>query len=137
MLIVWHMSPVLEGEYVTPQDAEDLSNRAAFYAVVYAIASLFLGLLFKASPEELRKRATLVEANQQGGSGTILGTFCFIILSITTLVLDDLTDQNVLEQTYSWLYALPHSKHTGDSSYMAYSNLIWLQVRTSNPAFGC
>lgn len=102
----------MEGEYVTPQDAEDLSNHAAFYAVVYAIASLFLGLLFKTSSEELRKRAALVAANQKGGAGTILGTFCSIILSITTLVLDGQTDEKLLEHTYSWLYALPHSKHS-------------------------
>jgi hypothetical protein len=100
----------LEGEYVTPQDAEDLSNRASFYTVVYAIASLFLGLLFQASPDDLRRRADLVEANQKGGAGTILGTFCFIILSITTLILDGQTDEKLLKHTYSWLYALPHSK---------------------------
>lgn len=78
--------------------------------MVYALASLFLGLLFNVPPEELRKRASLVAEKQGGGSGTILGTFCFILLSLTTLILDDETDTKLLDKTYTWLRALPHSK---------------------------
>ncbi|KAJ9091836.1 hypothetical protein QFC19_008950 [Naganishia cerealis] len=100
---------VLEGEFVTEQDAIDLSHRAAFYAVVYALASLFLGLLFNVPAEELRKRALLVAEKQGGGSGTILGTFCFILLSLTTLILNDDTDEKLLVKTYTWLHALPHN----------------------------
>ena len=89
----------------------DLSHAAAFYAVVYALASLFLGLLFNVSPGELRKRASLVAEKQAGGSGTILGTFAFILLSLTTLILDDDTDTRMLDKTYAWLRALPHSTY--------------------------
>lgn len=131
------MSIVLEGEYVTPQDAKDLSNSASFYTAVYATASLFLGLLFQASPEDLRERADLVEANRNGGSGTILGTFCFILLSITTLVLDGQTDEELLKHTYSWLYALPHSKFFVQWKSVSCSNVTWFQTRTSSRAFAC
>lgn len=101
---------VLEGEYVTAQDAKDISQRAPFYAAVYALASLYLGLLFNVAPSALRERAELVRLNQNGGTGTILSTFCPILLSITGLVLDDETDIPALESTYRWLGALPHSK---------------------------
>ncbi|KAJ9093692.1 hypothetical protein QFC21_006288 [Naganishia friedmannii] len=100
---------VLEGEFVTAQDAVDLSHAAAFYAVVYALASLFLGLLFNVSPDELRKRAALAREKQRGGSGTILGAFAYILLSITTLILNDDTDTELLDKTYAWLHALPHN----------------------------
>jgi hypothetical protein len=101
---------VLEGEYVTARDAKDISQRPPFYAHVYALASLYLGLLFNACPSALRERAELVRRNGHGGTGTILQMFNFILLSITSLVLDDATDLPFLENTYRWLEALSHSK---------------------------
>lgn len=101
---------VLEGEYVSVQDAENLSHQASFYTAVYGQASLLLGLLFRAAPDDLRKRVALVRDNSTGGAGTILGIFGSILMSITTLILDDATDTHQLESTYSWLLPLSHSK---------------------------
>lgn len=112
-----HLHTVLEGEYVSAQDAENLSHQASFYTSVYAQASLLLGLLFQTAPHDLRQRATLVRDNRAGGTGTILGIFGSILMSITTLILDDPTDKVQLESSYSWLRALSSSEYTTAESW--------------------
>lgn len=127
---------VLEGEYVTPQDAKDISQRPPFYAAVYAIASLYLGLLFRAPDAALRERVKLLRDNQQGGTGTIVRTFSHILLSVTSLVLDDATDVSSLESTYRWLNALPHSKLLIRNLRLV-SQVLLPQMKTFALSFAC
>jgi hypothetical protein len=124
---------VLEGEYVTPPDAKDISQRPPLYAHVYALASLYLGLLFNASPSALRERAELVQRKGHGGTGTILQMFNFILLSITSLVLDDATDLPFLKNTFRWLDALSHSKLRFRAP-LSVSECLQPQTKTFSPS---
>ncbi|KAJ9094752.1 hypothetical protein QFC21_005910 [Naganishia friedmannii] len=101
---------VLEGEYVSAQDAKSLASQTSLYTAVYAQASLMLGLLFKAKPDDLRQRAELLRDNRNGGAGTILGVFSAILLSLTSLTLDDPTDVAHLKHSHAWLNALSHNQ---------------------------
>lgn len=101
---------VLEGEFVTPTDISSLPRTAPLYALAYGINSLYLGLLFKVPPTDIRQRASLVRQYTHAGIGTVFRPFCRVLLAIAELNLDDGTVTEPLESTCTWLTAFPQSK---------------------------
>lgn len=87
----------LQGIYVTEADVERVADTAPFYAVCYALASMYLGLLYGVSEVELAKRAALLKHFGHGGNGTILQPFTLTLLAIWTLTTDELTEAELVD----------------------------------------
>jgi hypothetical protein len=87
----------LQGIYVTEADVERVPDTAPFYAVCYALASMYLGLLYGVSEVELAKRAALLKQFGHGGNGTILQPFTLTLLAIWTLTTERPTEAELVD----------------------------------------
>ncbi|KAI5455195.1 hypothetical protein NCC49_000012 [Naganishia albida] len=101
---------VLEGDFVMASDIARLPETAPLYALVYGMASLYLGLLFQVSPDDIRQRAAFVQQYQHGGLGTIFRPFTRILMAIASLILDDGVVPELPESTALWLDAFPQNR---------------------------
>jgi hypothetical protein len=100
----------LKGYFVTEADIEGLPTTAPLYVLIYGVASLFLGLLFSVSKDEIGRRLAVIQQHQQAGIGTVIRPFCRILETIAMLILNDPTGVKSVESTCEWLDAFPQSR---------------------------
>lgn len=104
------LSAVLEGAFLVPSDIVDTARLPPLDTLSYGIASLYLGLLFKAPVEEIRRRAALIYRHRASVTGTILQPFYNIIMATASIVTQDLTRLKEVDDTDTWLAAFSNSK---------------------------
>jgi hypothetical protein len=116
-LILFLFVSDLQGVYVTGSDVERVPDTAPFYAVCYALASMYLGLLYGVSEVELAKRAALLKRFGHGGNGTILQPMTIILLAVWTLTTDEPTEVELIDNAKSHLGKFTNSE-TNASSFL-------------------
>jgi hypothetical protein len=95
--------PALQGVYVTPACVERVPETAPFYAVCYALASMYLGLLYGVPETDLAERAALLKQFGHGGNGTILQPMTIVLLAIWTLTTDRPTEEDLIDNAKAHL----------------------------------
>lgn len=118
---------MLKGDFVTALDIASMPQAAPLYALIYGVASLFLGLLFNVPEDEIRQRLAVIHQHQDAGIGTVIRPFCRILETIAILILNDRIEADSSKSTCEWLDAFPQSTWTCPVVY----NVALISLRRS------
>jgi hypothetical protein len=110
LILPLSLGAVLDGALPVSADIDNGARFLPLDTLSYGIASLYLGLLFKASVPEIRRRAALIHRHQASVTGTILQPFYTIIVATAIIVSGDVMRMKEVDNTDTWLAAFPQSK---------------------------
>ena len=77
---------------------------------------MYLGILYDVSEAELAERATLLKRFQHGGNGTILQPMAITLLAIWTLMTDQPTKDELIDNAKAHLGKFTQSASRSDAS---------------------